>query len=55
MEAAPGDGHLGADANPAIEVINIGVVHADTALRDGSSDGPWRIGAVDPVEARAEI
>ena len=55
IEALPRHGHFRADANPLVQVINVCIVHPDTAFRYGLADRPWRISAVYPVEGRAEI
>lgn len=31
-EAAPGNRHLGADANAAVEVVDVGIMHAHAAF-----------------------
>src|SRR6516165_6901702 len=49
MRRSPRNYHARADADAAIEVHNVCVIHADAAVRHESADGAWRIGAVDRI------
>jgi hypothetical protein len=41
---------LGANANPLVEIDNIGVHHPDAARGYGLADRVWLVGAVDPKQ-----
>src|SRR5882724_13054766 len=47
--------HLGANADPRIQISDILVGEADAAGRDVSADGLRRVGAVDAIHGAAEI
>src|SRR3954452_18006556 len=46
---------FGADPDPLIEILYVGIAQPDAAGGDVGADGPVFIGAVDAVECRAEI
>jgi hypothetical protein len=49
----PGDHNRGPEADPAIEVEDVGIVHPDTTIRDGTADRSSGVGPMDGVFALA--
>src|SRR5450755_886430 len=51
---SPLDDHRRADIDPAIELADVAIVHADTAVRDEAADRARIVGAVNGIFAAAQ-